>query len=284
MRAALGVILAFSLAFSVHAAEHGGAPPLQLPLDGETTNPSWISPPSGDDMAREYPPLAQLMQSEGGATIKCQVGIDGRLSGCQIVSEFPAGLGFGAAAVRTAAHFAIKPATLDGKPVVGSMTIPLRFKTERDEAQAPPAIPPPTSAGAIVIARHVLVLQGAAAKLRSRWRPTLEQLNARIVLEAQAQSGLAALDAFRQGLEDSLAEEMDRQAKLLASRMTEADLRATATYLETPAGKAWLAASDRSEDMAEQADYMKRLARAARSHLCAQTRCEAPKSGPNPSR
>jgi len=286
MRATLGLMAALVLAFSGGGGAHAAGPasdaPLQLPLDGEATDASWRAAPSADDLEREYPPLAQMMQLPGKATIKCQVEVDGRLDDCHVLSEAPTGLGFGAAAVRTAAYFSVKPATLDGKPVVGSMTIPLRFALADASPQAPTPIPAPTSPGALPLARQVVALGGDAARLRLTLRQWIEQESARIVVDGEAASGAAALDAFRQGLEDTLVEDLERRARLLAGRMSEADLRATAAYLATPAGKAWVAASTEPEDKAAQADFMSRFARAARAHLCAKTDCELPAASPAP--
>ena len=251
MRAALGIVLTCSVVFGCLAGAHAAGSainaPLQLPLDGETTSPNWRTPPSGDDLQREYPPLAQMMQINGGATIKCSVEVDGRVDECHVVSEYPVGLGFGAAAVRSAVYFSMKPATLDGKAVVGEVTIPLTFKLQNNEPAAESPIPAPTSPGALEAARQVFALQDLASRLRMQWQLMIEQMSARVVLENQAQSGEAALDAFRQGLDETLIDEVDRQARLLASRMSETDLRATVAYLESPAGKAWVAATSTAD-------------------------------------
>jgi protein TonB len=54
---------------------------------------------------------------------------DGKLESCNVTSEDPSGLGFGAAALKMASLFQMKPETRDGEPVAGaSVTVPIVFK------------------------------------------------------------------------------------------------------------------------------------------------------------
>jgi protein TonB len=93
------------------------------------TNPDWERRPSGDDLARYYPSRAQALNKEGRATITCTVTAKGTLTSCSVVSEEPADLGFGEAALRMARLFRMKPKTADGVAVEGGrVTIPLGFK------------------------------------------------------------------------------------------------------------------------------------------------------------
>ena len=48
---------------------------------------------------------------------------------CKVTSETPTGYGFGAAALKLAGSFKMKPETRDGEPVAGALvTIPMPFK------------------------------------------------------------------------------------------------------------------------------------------------------------
>ena len=274
---ALAVVMAAAGVAWAGGGTPGNGSPMELPLDGETTAPDWLRQPSNEDLQRTYPPLAQYMKLRGGATIGCEVETDGRLDDCHILSEWPAGIGFGAAAVRSTAYMMMKPATKDGRPVVGMVKIPLKFqlgRTDADQAQ-PDAAPAPTSPGALVAAREVISLQDAAGRLRAVWRPNIDRLAAQTVFNGQAQSSTAAVDAFRQGLDEAIAFQVDRQAHVLASKMTQADLQATVAYLRTPAGKAWTAA-DASPALTPGQGFINVLSSAARKHLCAQANCNGP--------
>jgi len=91
-------------------------------------NPDWLRKPSGEDFARYYPSRAQRMNVEGRATLGCTVTATGGLEGCTVVSETPNDQDFGAAALRMAKLFKMRPMTRDGAPVSGGeVKIPIRF-------------------------------------------------------------------------------------------------------------------------------------------------------------
>lgn len=108
-------------------------PPVPAPgSDGAhvVTNPDWRRKPSGDDIARYYPRLAQFLGVAGRVTIACRVAIDGRLADCSVVAENPRHWGFGKAALLMATQFRMKPKTVDGRPVAdGQVRIPIVFST-----------------------------------------------------------------------------------------------------------------------------------------------------------
>jgi len=94
----------------------------------EITNPDWRRKPSPEDIAQYYPEAAGEAGVSGRATIACRVTAAGRLQGCAIVSEEPAGYEFGQAAIRMSAGFRMAPMQLDGRAVSGGLVrIPIRF-------------------------------------------------------------------------------------------------------------------------------------------------------------
>ncbi len=210
-----------------------------------------------------------MMELGGHATITCTALTDGRLDNCHVVDENPVGVGFGAATVRAAAYFRVKPAMKDGKPVAGKITIPLRWQTAQSHAEvaaAPLAVASPT---ALALARRVVVLEEVADRTRAGWRPMLEHQTAELMAQGDAQSGQALLDAFRQGLDDAVQEEVERQAHELGAHMSEENLRATAAFLETSAGKAWVE-TERQSGAGSQKTFYQRVAVLARNHYCPQ--------------
>jgi TonB family protein len=93
------------------------------------TSPAWRSKPSGEDLARVYPFVAQQRNQEGKAIMNCKVTTEGGLTDCTIISETPSGLGFGDATLRLAKYFKLSPTTADGKPVGGgTVRIPIMFR------------------------------------------------------------------------------------------------------------------------------------------------------------
>jgi TonB family protein len=245
---------------------------LDLPLEGQITHADWRSQPSGDDMSKEYPKLAQLMDLAGQASIRCAVDTEGRLQDCTVVSESPTGFGFGAAAVRLSAYFSMKPELIDGQPVRTTITIPIKFALGASPTvAAAPEPPPPTSPAALDLARQIMALQGSEARLKREARPAIAGLISQAVANGDITSSTEALDAFQQGLDDVIAAAVERQAQMMAANMTEAQLHATLDYLNSPAGKAWLATG--LDVTLSSPDFLQRLGAAARKHLCAGAAC-----------
>lgn len=93
------------------------------------TNPDWLERPSGNDLARYYPPLAANLGVQGRAVIECRVDVDGRLYECVVVEEAPEGMGFGAATVNVARYFRMTPQLRDGQPVDGArIRLPIAWR------------------------------------------------------------------------------------------------------------------------------------------------------------
>ncbi len=78
--------------------------------------PDWLSQPSAADIARAYPARARAAKEQGLATLSCTVREDGRLAMCLAAHEYPAGFGFGAAAMSLVPKFCMKPVARDGTP------------------------------------------------------------------------------------------------------------------------------------------------------------------------
>ena len=89
-------------------------------------NPDWMKKPTAGDLAGVFPVAAAKKGVDGKATIQCQLDVAGFLQKCQVVSEAPADLGFGQAALQLAPQFRMKPKIRGGKAVpADEVTIPV---------------------------------------------------------------------------------------------------------------------------------------------------------------
>src|SRR5438045_8179721 len=78
---------------------------------------NWLKPPSQQDLMGVWPASALKNGQGGKAVIGCTVTVQGALRDCQVVSEKPAGQGFGAAALTLSSQLMMKPALKAGAPV-----------------------------------------------------------------------------------------------------------------------------------------------------------------------
>jgi hypothetical protein len=65
--------------------------------------PKWVALPKADDMDHDFPFKAALEGLGGRASLHCVADAEGRLAGCRVTSETPAGYGFGDSALKLAA-------------------------------------------------------------------------------------------------------------------------------------------------------------------------------------
>ena len=263
-------LLAFGAVVQAAPPTDAGAP-IELPLDQDLAGADLVQLPKNDDLQREYPPIALMMNLHGQATMTCKALTTGRLDDCHVVSEDPVGMGFGAATVRTAVYFRVKPATRDGLPVDGTITIPLRWQTAGGAPAQPISLAPATPA-ALALGRRVIQLQDVANRLQSGSEAFLKQQAVQMAGFGDGHAAQALTQAYRLGLADVANAEADRQAHELASTMSAAELKATVDFLQGVAGRALVAAEARSA-LDGPKDFYQRVSEAARAHYCTNGAC-----------
>jgi protein TonB len=121
------------LAQAAPAVAPAGAAPASAPSEAELRDsPGWIRLPSDAEIAAAYPAAARRRGVSGRAVIACRLNENGRLTGCQVAEEAPAGQGFGAAALSLAGRFQMTPLYPDGQPVAGgAIQVPIHFSARR---------------------------------------------------------------------------------------------------------------------------------------------------------
>jgi len=131
MRIAAGlVVVAGLLAGAPEALGQQAAS--SAPPPASTTRPTgmphWLLRPDANDAARVYPNAAFLRGVGGQAVMACKLTADGSMADCRLLSEQPAGQGFGEAALKLAPHFKMSATTSDGRSVEGMrVRIPMTF-------------------------------------------------------------------------------------------------------------------------------------------------------------
>jgi TonB family protein len=131
-----GLALACSVSVS-QAQDAPKAPAAAAPI--VIVNPDWLRRPSGDDLSRAFPAGPATKGIGGKVEISCVVSVTGALRSCQVVSETPAGLGFGAAALVMSSQFLMKPAMRNGAPVEASVRVPINFQSSSGSNERPDA-------------------------------------------------------------------------------------------------------------------------------------------------
>ena len=102
-----------------------GAP---APRASVITSPDWERRPTAAELSRFFPGAAMVTEKSGRATVRCTVTVEGTLSACSVMEEYPVDYGFGDAALRMAPLFKMRPMTRDGQPVGGgTVQIPISF-------------------------------------------------------------------------------------------------------------------------------------------------------------
>lgn len=113
-----------------------------LPVTRKLTKPRWIATLTPEGMALIYPEAAlKAKVMSGKASATCIVTAEGTLSACEAAGEVPAGLDFGAAAIKAASAMRMNPWTKEGDSLDGlKVTVPFQFSFA-DDAPAGPATP-----------------------------------------------------------------------------------------------------------------------------------------------
>jgi TonB family protein len=141
--AALGLAI-FAVGGAAAAAE---TPPKGelVPEDLVDQKPDWLRRPTAESLMGVWPTEAIRKGLSGKAVIACKVSTRGVLFDCTVVSEKPAGAGFGGAALALTPQLLMKPAMKDGKPVdICCVRIPINFDAGTATGSHLPPEPPLT--------------------------------------------------------------------------------------------------------------------------------------------
>jgi TonB family protein len=119
-----------AVTFSFSAKPAWIIPNTLVPLHTVKPSGGWRTVPSAEDIARVYPRAAAARRTGGHVLLACLIAKDGRLPGCDVLDEQPAGLGFGEAALKLRPEFRMSPVLReDGQPDGESLiSLPINFR------------------------------------------------------------------------------------------------------------------------------------------------------------
>ena len=177
MRTAKALFLAILLS--------GGAVEAQAPApEPVITQPNWIRRPSAPQFAAVFPADARRKCVDGRAAIGCSVTTEGTLDRCQVLSESPAGAGFGAAALALAPFFQMSPMLVNGVPQRGgTVKVPIVFQMGGPAALSRSA--PSSSGTTAYVTRPIWTAAPTQAEVAAAYPPALK---------ASGQKGSAVMD------------------------------------------------------------------------------------------
>ena len=93
-------------------------------------SPEWEAVPTAEDYGA-YHPATTAQVLEARVTMECSVTTAGALERCRILSEEPAGQGFGEATLRLSTKFRMRLSTREGGSVAGArVRVPVRWTTQ----------------------------------------------------------------------------------------------------------------------------------------------------------
>lgn len=204
----------------------------------ETVDADWVRKPSGEEFAHAFPPMANALGVEGRVIIACAITVNGVLTECVAESETPKGLGFAKAALSMTPAFRMRPTTVGGRARGGdNIRIPISFRL-------PPAPPgfdpgPPTSQGAVEIARRLVAAQGMRDRLMTAYGASADTASWRR-WEVDDATVAAGMVAQQKALEIVAPAWLEAAARGDAALFTEAQLTAAVAYSESQVGQtAW---------------------------------------------
>jgi len=247
------------------------------------TNPDWIEKPSGDELASVYPAAAQLLLIPGHALIGCRVAVSGDVEACSVIEESPRGEGFGAAALLLTPRFKMRPQRINGLAVGGApVRIPISFALPDRGLPTAPAdspAPPEPSALARTFAERIVVafghedlapagIAGFAANLNQAARTQIGD-------PQQAQNRDAAVADLFQAMVTRRAAMHRARVEAFARSFSESELGGLADFLESPAGRAFVAKGPAAYQLmaVQTADVVREATAEARKVYCASRDC-----------
>ncbi|MGH6992870.1 MAG: energy transducer TonB, partial [Caulobacteraceae bacterium] len=147
------------------------------PQGGVVRQPAFLSAPSTADLLAAIPASAAQDGISGEADLACRADEAGYLTDCRVVSEEPAGMGFGEAALTLSPRYRLAPVSEAGVRVAcREVEIPVQFSLEGGDWR---------SAKVDVVTRPTWTAAPSFDDLASAWHGEDAEGPVRVVLDCQ---------------------------------------------------------------------------------------------------
>ena len=128
------------------------------PSHAQDSQASWRVVPSAQ--MTDYPAFAQEFGFSGRTALECIHDPAGVVRTCEVLSEVPEGLGFGAAAVSVVRRGSVNPPTENGVPVGARFTVRIPFNMMGETPEFRPWQGPEPDAASIALAEQFIAAMG----------------------------------------------------------------------------------------------------------------------------
>lgn len=235
----------------------------------DVESPAWIEAPSPGELMGARPALARALAIGGFVQMVCEARPDGRIGGCKVRSEAPAGYGLAAAAASLTGDYVLHPDSRRGR------TVALRIAFPAGQAPAPPGdgVYAPQSPEALALARTFVSIGSDTSATAAA-----ASLTRSIALQGRelTSSERSMLDRVGPELAESSARERELAARLYARHFSADQLRGAIAFRRSSASAALGARPFTAEDINIALDPTRRaIAFQARSQFCATRVCIA---------
>lgn len=248
----------------------------------KVVNPDWLERPDGDKIAAAFPKLASMLGVEGRAVIACKVDARGALNHCEVVTENPPELGFGAAAVALSKSFKMSPKMVDGRATDdGDVRIPIGFKLPEKPQSEPTTksadVFKAPSTHALEMAQRIVAAQGLSSAARVQFEVSIINLVDAKWPGVDDKVRDDGIEALRSGFDSFLLVFETSLARSYATSFSEAELTDIEAFVTSPSGRAFTAGGARvmAEAQATAARSQEIVTQAARQKFCAEHPCSA---------
>ena len=245
-------------------------------------NPQWTRQPSAGALLRAVPKVTAPLGLTAVVRLTCKVAAKGDLADCSVDEQAPAGLGFGRAAMALTGEYRLSPIQISAGAVGRRVTVRVGFSPS-DPAE--PLHLAHGSARAVSLAQLLASEQQIGDESRLQTELQIADYATNSPKDSDPKVYDVALDAYRAGAKQALADYIDLSMANLSTAYSEPQLEVRAAFLATPAGKVQKA---RSKELLialqnAQVEVADKISADAHAAFCSQRDCSAaPPQAPSP--